>query len=398
MKTHCMKTRLMKFRHAYLVCLVFCLGSGLIACSTAPVIQHPNNLFHDELFPPATVRINADDVLAISDEMKHYLRNDIAKQLKSMGLQSGLFDALYRKGQLRLEYDAELTRTAAETFTARSGNCLSLVIMTAALAKELDLRVHYQRVIIAENWSRNNDIFFSNGHVNLTLGTYHGTARSSSDNFQRMTIDFFPPEEMRGQRSQEINEQTIIAMYMNNRAAESLARGKVADAYWWVRESIRQQPAFLPAYNTLGVVYRRHGHLREAELVLSQALLAEPENVPTLSNLALVLRGQDRLDEAALLTAKLEKLQPYPPYYFFNLGQVAMQRGDFNTAKTLFSKEVKRAEYNPEFQFWLAVAYFKLNDSEQAKKHMSFAMERSTTRKDHELYAAKLDRLRSYQR
>ena len=398
MKTHCMKTRLMKFRHAYLVCLIFCLGSGLIACTTAPVIQNPNNLFHDELFPPATVRINADDVLAISDEMKQYLRNDIAKQLKSMGLQSGLFDALYRKGQLQLEYDAELTRTAAETFTARSGNCLSLVIMTAALAKELDLRVHYQRVIIAENWSRNNDIFFSSGHVNLTLGAYHGAARSSSDNFQLMTIDFFPPEEMRGQRTQEISEQTIIAMYMNNRAAESLARGKVADAYWWVRESIRQQPAFLPAYNTLGVVYRRHGHLREAELVLSQALLADPENVPALSNLALVLRGQDRLDEAALLTAKLEKLQPYPPYYFFNLGQVAMQRGDFNTAKTLFSKEVKRAEYNPEFQFWLAVAYFKLNDSEQAKKHMSFAMERSTTRKDHELYAAKLDRLRSYQR
>lgn len=383
---------------AYLACLVFCVSSALTACTTAPVIERPNKLFHDDLFPAATVRINADDVLAISDDMKRYLHNDIAKQLKSMGLQSGLFDALYRKGQLKLEYDAEVTRTAAETFAARSGNCLSLVIMTAALAKELDLRVHFQRVIIEENWSRNNDIFFSSGHVNLTLGIYHGAARSSSDNFQRMTIDFFPPEEMRAQHTQEINEQTIIAMYMNNRAAESLVRGNITDAYWWVRESIRQQPAFLPAYNTLGVVYRRHGHLREAELVLGQALLAEPENVQALSNLALVLRGQDRPAEAALLTAKLEKLQPYPPYYFFNLGQVAMERRDFSTAKTLFAKEVKRAEYNPEFQFWLAVAYFKLNDNEQAKKHMSFAMERSTTRKDHELYAAKLDRLKSYKR
>jgi hypothetical protein len=40
-----------------------------------------------------------------------------------------------------IEYDSTVTRTAAQTYAARAGNCLSLVIMTAAFAEELGLRV-----------------------------------------------------------------------------------------------------------------------------------------------------------------------------------------------------------------------------------------------------------------
>ena len=53
-------------------------------------------------------------------------------------------------------------------------------------------------------------------------------------------------------------------MYMSNRAAESLTRNRVDDAYWFARAAISQDPHFLTAYNTLGVVYKRHGNLQEA--------------------------------------------------------------------------------------------------------------------------------------
>ena len=112
----------MQNRLTLLCCVLFCFG--MAACTTAPQVLRPDHLFNDQLFPAPTVRINADDVFALSEEMKHYLHTDIAKQLKSRGRQYGLFDALYSKGQLKLEYDAELTRNAAETFAARSGNCL----------------------------------------------------------------------------------------------------------------------------------------------------------------------------------------------------------------------------------------------------------------------------------
>ena len=60
-----------------------------------------------------------------------------------------------------------------------------------------------------------------------------------------------------------LEEATVVAMYMNNRAVESLARGKTDDAYWYAREAIVRAPSFLIAYNTLGAVYRKHGDLAD---------------------------------------------------------------------------------------------------------------------------------------
>ena len=39
-------------------------------------------------------------------------------------------------------------------------------------------------------------------------------------------------------RTREIGEDVIVAMYMNNRAVEALARGQIDDAYSWAREAI----------------------------------------------------------------------------------------------------------------------------------------------------------------
>ncbi len=108
-------------------------------------------------------------VFALSPAMKHYLEVDIAPQLRSMGRQRGLVDALYSRAHLRLDYDTDSTRTAAEAFDARAGNCLSLVVMTAALAKHLGLPIRFQALIGQESWSRSGDLSFVNGHVNITV-------------------------------------------------------------------------------------------------------------------------------------------------------------------------------------------------------------------------------------
>ncbi|MCX7171965.1 MAG: tetratricopeptide repeat protein [Proteobacteria bacterium] len=368
------------------------------ACAAPPVAQQPDYLFHDDLFQAPTEPISAREVFALSAEMKDYLNTVIARQLRAKGPHQGLIDALYSKQQLRLEYDASMTRNAAQAFAARTGNCLSLVIMTAAFAKEMELPVQYQNVFVEETWSRSGGLYFSSEHVNLSLGSRHTDTRSLRDENYLMTIDFLPQQEIRGQRARVIGEDIIIAMYMNNRAAETLANGQTNQAYWWAREAIRQAPRFLSAYNTLGVIYRRHSNLPEAEQILRQVLEREPDNTDVMSNLALVLHDLWRVEEAQLLARKLAQIQPHPPFHFFNLGLTAMHDGDFRTAKELFLKEVKRAAYYHEFHYWLASAYFSLGETRLASEHLHIAMENSATRTDHDLYAAKLDRIRSAQR
>jgi Tfp pilus assembly protein PilF len=210
-----------------------------------------------------------------------------------------------------------------------------------------------------------------------------------------MTIDFLPPKDVRGLRVRVIGEETIVAMYLNNRAVESLTQGRLDDAYWWAREAIRNDPKFLSSYNTLGAIYRRHGNPVEAERALTYVLDREPANTEVMTNLVPVLHDLGRVAESRHLAGKLERIEPFPPFSYFNRGLTALQAGDFSAARDLFAKEIDRAAYFHEFHFWLAIAHLNLGDVAQARKHLTIAIENSTTRNDHDLYAAKLDRIRS---
>jgi len=366
---------------------------GSSSTPSAPPKQQIDALFDDALFAPPSERISAGDVFAVSDEMRAYVKTGIARLIKTEGSQRALFDALYDKGLLKLEYDAAKTRNASQAFAARAGNCLSLVIMTAAFAKELGMPVHYQHVFVDETWSRSGDFYLSIGHVNLSLGR---RLHEYSPNELTMTIDFLPPQDLRSLRTWVLDESTIVAMYMNNRAVEQLTSGEVDDAYWWAREAIRQDPRFLSAFNTLGVIYQMHGHLAYAQQALEYVLEREPANTRAMSNLASVLALRGQATAAADLRRKLEQMEPNPPFGYYKRGVAAMKDGDYKLAKEMFAKEVDRAAYYHEFHFWLALAYMGLGDTEHAREHLAIAVDNSTTRKDHDLYAAKLERLRAY--
>jgi Flp pilus assembly protein TadD len=373
--------------------VLFCALLG--ACASPRFTnQPPQFLFRDDLFVAPDARFSGDNVFALTEPMQHYLKTDIARQLRMRGPLAGLIDALYRERQLKLEYDSSMTRDAAEAFEARSGNCLSLVIMTAAFAQQLGLQVDFHEAGIYEMWSRSGNLLVGSGHVNVTLGTWLNSP------FERvaensLTIDFLPPDEISGLRTRSISQETVVAMYLNNKSVEALESGHLDDAYGWARAAIRRHPAFASSYNTLGVVYLRHGDLEQAARVFRYGLQNEPESTVMMSNLAGVLERMGNEAGAAELRTRLAQLDPHPPYYFFDLGRDAMQRGDYQAAKALFAKEVARADYNHEFHFWLAVAYYDLGDMERARRQILEAMERSPTRNDHSRYEAKLAWLRS---
>lgn len=375
------------------LCSVVC-SMLLAACASAPPMPPAADLFRDELFAAPPTPIDPAAALALSPAMRDYLTGAFANHRKDPDRRRRLIDALYR-GALKLEYDAGATRTAAEAFDARAGNCLALVMMTAAFAKELGIRVQYQAVLGEETWNRADELYIAIGHVNLVLEETLDPVGFVKTTFAPMVVDFLPPRDASTLRTRPIGEHTVIAMYLNNRAVESLTQGRASEAYWWAREAIRTDPQWLSAYITLGVVYRQRQHPELAERALRRVLEREPDNLQALSNRVLALRDLGRGAEAEMLTQRLAALDPNPPFSYFREGQAALREGRVEAARRLFAKEVARAPYHHEFEFWLAVSYIALNDVERATVHLTRAMEVSTTRKDHDLYAGKLDRLKA---
>jgi Flp pilus assembly protein TadD len=365
-------------------------------CATAPPPPAPPPpLFDDALFAPAAAPVSAEAVFALSPAMKAYAERHLAPLLRQPDPRRALIEVMYQKSGLQLSYDATRTRSAAEAFEAREGNCLSLVIMTSAFARWLDLPVSFQAVLADETYSRSGSLTVASHHVNLVLNPppiRHAVLRSPEDS---LTVDFLPASELRGQRTRTLEQHTIVAMYFNNRAAESLALGQVDQAYWLAREALRQDPGYVNAANTLGVIYLRAGHVAQAERALRHVIAQDRLSVNALANLLPLLQRQARVAEAAEVASQLARLQPVPPFQRLEEGRLAMAAGNYQQARELFQEELRLQPYQDEVHFWAAQAAWQLGRNAEAARHLAHARDYSLSRGSQARYSAKLEQLRS---
>ena len=352
-------------------------------------------LLNDGAFAAPARPADARGLFDLSPAMRNHLNSpQFQATLREDGAVMGLLRALYDRRELQLDYDATYTGTAAETYAARKGNCLSLVIMTAAFARELGMTVRYQDVQVENTWNREGGLYLISSHVNLSLAP-RAPRVDDRDSASMLTVDFVPSIGNARYRVRYLDEGDIVALYMNNRAAEELVLGHQAEAYWWARAALLKRPALTPAYNTLGVVYERGGHKLLAEQVYRAALAREPDSLAVLQNLARLLVENGKPVEAQALTQRLARLYPAPPYEYFEQGMKAYRAGDFASARTLFAREVARAPYTDEFHFWLGLASFQLGEMTTAEKQLALARDNSVRSDARERYSAKLAHLRT---
>jgi tetratricopeptide (TPR) repeat protein len=369
----------------------------LASCASAPSPPTLPLPFEDGLFAHGTPDhtpqgFDAQRLFELSDEMRSYAKGSLEMHRAWRDRREALIDALYTSNELQLYYDAGATRTAAETFAARSGNCLSLVLMTAAFAKHLGMPVAYQRVRVEDEYSRQGGLHFVAGHVNVMLG-HPVPVASRLGETAWLTVDFLQRADLRGLRAEPIEEKTVVAMYLNNLAAEALMQGHLTLAYWRSREALRHDARFTAAANTLGVVYERAGHAPAAERAFAYVLARDERNTTAWANLARLLKAMGRNADAQAAEQRLAALQPVAPFAQLEAGRAALAQGDAATARDLFKRELRLQPFQHEVHFWLALAYAALGEAKAAAQHLSFAVEYSPGPKAKGVYSAKLQRL-----
>lgn len=371
--------------------LALASGIGLTGCAPLTPVPAPSPPREDTAFRPVALDTSARDLFTLTPEMRHFLRSDLSALLHMEGRQEGLYQALRSQRYLKLDYDAAHTRTAAQTFRDRAGNCLSLVILSATLARDLGLSVSFQEVLGDDSWGLSGDFIVASGHVNLVLGQRNGVLLG--DESQARVVDFLPSERTRGYHTRRVGETTLVAMYQNNRAAEALVEGRLDEAYAWAQAAVRTEPRRTASLNTLGVVYQRRGLPTAAEKTWRLALDLAPEDTRVMGNLVALLLAQGQPEAAQPVAARLARLQSLAPFTHYREGLLAARAGDWPRTRDEMQQEIAR---NPNFQkaqAWLAQAYLALGDLPGARRHLQRAAELGDTPADRSLYAAKLARL-----
>ena len=375
------------------------LAVGLSACAGLVLAPPLAPLLKDAVFGHPPRPAEADGVMALDEAMRRFLRERLAGAVRDKGRPRALAEALYARGELQLDYDNTVTRNAAQAFAARSGNCLSLVLMTAAMAHELGIDVRYQAVSQAEAYSRSGGLTLQAKHINLVLAPRESRWHHDAMRFEAagtaVLIDFLPAQQLRGLRGDVISEQRVLAMFMNNRAVEALQREGLPAAYAWVREALRLDAGYWPAINSLGVIYQRAGQPALAAAAFERVLAIDQDNLPALSNLPPALLALQRDGEAARWTARLLALQPHPPFHHLALAEAALDRGDLGAARRHLADEQAVTGEGHELFFQRARLQLAMGREGPARAALQRAIDSSETAPQRQRYAAKLEQLRA---
>ena len=269
------------------------------------------------------------EILGLTPELERFIDARVRPhQSRTFKLQ-GLMDALFGKDGLGIAYGTMETRTPAETFASRSGNCLSFTILFVALARHVGLDAYYQEVSEILSWDRRGDVAVSNRHMFAMVETSDGVTR----------VDFLPGIEKRYRSVRRIGEQRVLAHFYSNLGAEALTADELDRAMEMFRRALAADAELAAAWVNKGVTHRRRGELEEAEASYLRALELDPQEVSAATNLASLYLATDRDRQAAPYLKTVQRHRRRNPFHHFRQGMEASRRGQLRLA----GKSLKRA-------------------------------------------------------
>ncbi|MCJ7815950.1 MAG: hypothetical protein MUP31_07860, partial [Xanthomonadales bacterium] len=236
------------------------------------------------------------DILAVSPEMSAFLDENVDRDGDQNKKLAQLVFAVIGEGRFLLSYE-DSTRTAAGTFQNRRGNCISFTNMFVAMGRDVGLKVSYQEVDIPPDWSMTGETYLLSQHVNALVDMHSALSR---------VVDFNTLEYNTQNESRTINDQRARAHFFNNIGVEHMLAGDTPPAFANLRQSLREDPTFSPAWVNLGILHRREGYPGYAEAAYLEALEHDKLNLMAMSNLANLYEEEGKPGEAKLYADKVK--------------------------------------------------------------------------------------------
>ncbi len=325
-----------------------------------------------------------DNIMALSDEMRGFLRTHIQAEASDSVRLKQLIAAIIHPGLLNLEYNPLRTYTAADTFNYQQGNCLSFSTMLVAMAREIDLKVYFNEVDIPPTWDSQSDgtyVFYK--HINV-IAQLAGDRQVVDLNLENYNVDF---------RQHRISDQEAEAQYYNNRGIEHLYQKNSIEAFRYLRKAIDLKPKLSYVWGNLGSLYRREGLYTEAEIAFSHALHLNPNNRVAMSNLSRLHAHLGNKELAQQYRRMVAHFRMNNPFYRYHLAEQALAKRQLESAQQHILAAIKKYKNNHTFHFLAARIYSAQEKQALAKQSLLRATQLTLDEKTKQRYQHKLEQL-----
>lgn len=280
------------------------------------------------------------------------------------------------------------TLTASQAIARRQGNCLSLAIVTRALADLVNVEVKYELVATPPIYQKNGDFVFVSQHVRtLLLDPKPGEIEGYYPMWRGfIRVDYFPSNGTH--RLRGVKEREFYSMYYNNKAAEALSQDKDGIAFWYLKQSLNVNKADAQTINMIAIIHQRAGYPKNAEELYRYGLKYGGENFELLSNYYELLSDLDRSEDAASISKRLKKYKDPNPYKWINLANQKFEEKSYSSAIYYYKKANKMANYLHEGHAGIARVQYLLGNLNLAQKYIKKAIENSNNPEVDAIYKA----------
>lgn len=348
------------------------LSMALAGCASGP--RGPEALvpWQDQAFDyqPSLVQVSQAELFRLDPEIERMARTALRPGDATAKRVEALMTAIMGADRKRFAYEAGHSTTAAETWQRRAGDCLSLTVLTYAVARAAGLDAQMQEVRAPALVDRRSGVEYVNRHVNVAFAVQTRGAQEHVLYPRYIVIDF-EPQYATGFRGRPLDDAGVAARYYNNLGAEHLAQGRLAHAYAHFKAAIATDASYAAAYGNLAVLYRKRGFDADAERLLRRAVALSDEPDVALQGLHQLLVDRGREAEAKSVAEQLREYREADPYYWIAEGVKHLEGGNPRRAADALEHAQAISSGFGEVHRYLAVAYWRLGDRKRADEQLA---------------------------
>jgi len=381
-----------------LLMLMLIVNVYLQGCKSTPppTVSSPFPALHDNLFPSyqAFPVESEAQVFALGEEAKLFVSRAIAGPSLEQKNIKGLVKSIFDHSEMGLLYRNNANTVAETTFLNRSANCLSLSIMTYAMAEHAGFDAEFYEVDIPEYWTRRDGFSVLNGHINLRIAlpeessvVYIGSTSADVDFDPQMIRANFPRI--------AVNKRNVLAMFYNNKGADALIANSYTRAYSYFRAAAVLSPELQQTWVNLGILYRMVDAYDQAEQSYRHALNIDDGNLTAWENLSILYKHKKEIEQAQEIMSMVEQRRRNNPFYHFILGEQALEDGNLEDALVYYQRALRLDNTRHEVLFGLAKLYYEQGDITNAQRYLKRAVQFAPNTQDEHRYMSKLSTIAS---
>lgn len=371
--------------------LVISFSFLLTACKNTPTNTSPNktlltSVINHSLFKRVNT-LNEQSIFELPQAEKEKFMAYANEKLVDTRADRVIFN--YLQNQLtNFKYHGD-TLTSEQTIELSQGNCISLAVLTQSYAQLLNLETSFQEMTSAPVYAKENNIIYVANHFRTKV---YAPEQEKDDDlivFIRpgTLIDYLPTRGSIYSGSATYND--LLSKFYSNLAATALADKQLDIAYSPILQANKYTPNDPELFNIAGILHRRAGDVKNAELIYETAFNNQVLSINLLSNYQLLAKQLGKNELAEKLAKQLVNKEK-DPYELLVVAKNDLQSGLIGKAKNHLEQAIAKAPYIAELYLELAKIHYQQGNSRQTKNLLEKAIKFERDDQKHDVYQAKL--------